>query len=201
MKKTPLFPPSQQRGATLIIALILLMVMSLMAAATLRSTNIQEHMSANVYDRNLAFQSAEAGLKMGERAVENWIQGGASALPACNTPSADGLYDSTTPTNCATPLWEGPAPGASGTYWHDPLNDSDAERIQFPNLGLSLSPYYIVELLTDKAPCEIDNPAGGTTGSTASARSCRRFRITAISRTGNDDGRARVILQSIYATE
>ncbi|MCL2591142.1 MAG: PilX N-terminal domain-containing pilus assembly protein [Betaproteobacteria bacterium] len=188
---TPSYP-RPQHGAALIITMILLLIMSLLAVTSLRSTVMQERMSSNTYDHDLAFQSAEAGLRMGERQAENWVKNGATITwPSCQSPSPEGLYLNTDPATCPRPLWEGPAPGGSGSYWHNADNDTGEENIHFDNKGLSLSPFYIVELISEHAPCQINNPDSNT--------NCRRFRITASSRYAN--GRAQVILQSIYATE
>lgn len=199
----PTFPFSRhrarfQRGATLIVALILLLLMSLLAASSLRSTLLQERMSSNTYDHDLAFQSAEAGLRMGERVAETWSNSNpiTNPLPRCNVPTPDrGLYDSTPdasdPSRCTAPLWKGPAPGTAGSYWHDASTDAGADVIKFNNDKLSLAPYYIVELIATNAPCQIDAPATN--------QKCNRFRVTAVSRALN--GRSKVILQSIYATD
>ncbi|MCL1860225.1 MAG: PilX N-terminal domain-containing pilus assembly protein [Proteobacteria bacterium] len=190
----PVFRP--QRGAALIIAMILLLVMSLLAVASLRGTLMQERMSANTHDRDLAFQSAEAGLRMGEQQAENWVRNGADPdWPDCRNPDAGGLYRhrNTGPNadpQCPQPLWEGPAPGDNGAFWRDAANDAG---VPFNNEGLSLAPFYIVELISNQAPCNINNPDDD-----APIR-CRRFRVTASSRRAN--GRAQVVLQSIYATQ
>lgn len=51
-----------QAGVSLLVVLILLVVMSLLGLAVLRSSAMQERMSANMYDRNLAQQAAEQAL-------------------------------------------------------------------------------------------------------------------------------------------
>ncbi len=56
-----------QKGSALVISLIMLLVISLLAIGGLRSTILQERMSANLHDRELAFQAAEAALRAGER--------------------------------------------------------------------------------------------------------------------------------------
>lgn len=58
-----------QRGVALIVALILLLVATLIGLAGMRGTNLQERMSANMYDRSLAFQRAEAALRGAEVAI------------------------------------------------------------------------------------------------------------------------------------
>ena len=62
-----------QRGAALVIALIMLVVITLLALASIRSTTIQERMSSNMYDRSLAFQRSESALRAAEGAITaNW---------------------------------------------------------------------------------------------------------------------------------
>lgn len=60
---------SRQRGAVLLVALILLPIMMLIALAASRGTLLQERMSANMYDRMLAFQRTEAALRAAESAI------------------------------------------------------------------------------------------------------------------------------------
>ena len=55
-----------QRGVSLVVVLILLLIMTLLGLAVLRSTLLEERMSANLYDRSLGFQSAEAVLREAE---------------------------------------------------------------------------------------------------------------------------------------
>lgn len=59
-------PPRQQRGVALVVVLILLLIMTLLGLASLRSTLLEERMTGNLFDRSLAFQAAEAGLRQGE---------------------------------------------------------------------------------------------------------------------------------------
>ncbi|MEA9787824.1 PilX N-terminal domain-containing pilus assembly protein [Xanthomonas campestris pv. raphani] len=56
----------RQRGVSLVVVLILLLIMTLLGLAVLRSTVLEERMSANLLDRNLSFQAAEAALREGE---------------------------------------------------------------------------------------------------------------------------------------
>lgn len=52
-----------QKGVSLLVVLVLLIVMSILGVAVLRSSAMQERMAANLYDRSIAFQTAEAGLR------------------------------------------------------------------------------------------------------------------------------------------
>lgn len=65
----PLHGPRQQRGIALIMALILLLISTLAAIAAMRTTLTQHQMSSNLYDRELAFQSAESGMRAGIAAL------------------------------------------------------------------------------------------------------------------------------------
>src|SRR5688500_17394780 len=72
-RRVRLLPSSsrQQRGATLAVVLILLLVMTLIALASLRGTLMQERMASTALDRGRSFQAAEAALWEGEAIVAN----------------------------------------------------------------------------------------------------------------------------------
>jgi type IV pilus assembly protein PilX len=59
----------KQRGVALVVSLIMLVLATLIGLASVRGTNLQERMSANMYDRSLAFQRAESALRAGEDAI------------------------------------------------------------------------------------------------------------------------------------
>ena len=58
-----------QRGMALIISLLLLIAITVIALASSRGTGQQERMSANLYDRELAFQAAESAIRF----AEEWL--------------------------------------------------------------------------------------------------------------------------------
>jgi type IV pilus assembly protein PilX len=55
-----------QRGAVLVVSLLLLLVMTLLGLGASQSTRLQERMAGNQRDLELAMQSAEASLRAGE---------------------------------------------------------------------------------------------------------------------------------------
>ncbi|EMR14305.1 type IV fimbrial biogenesis protein PilX [Methylophaga lonarensis MPL] len=59
----------QQTGATLIISLIVLVLMTIIGLAAMRSSMMQERMASNTRDYELASQAAETAL----REAENWL--------------------------------------------------------------------------------------------------------------------------------
>ena len=58
-----------QRGVALVVALVLLVIALLIGIAGSRGVLLQERMSANMYDRSLAFQRAESSLRAAEAAI------------------------------------------------------------------------------------------------------------------------------------
>ena len=55
---------SNQQGAVLFTALMLLVIMTLLGISTMTSTNFEEKMAGNSQDINRSFQAAESGLAM-----------------------------------------------------------------------------------------------------------------------------------------
>lgn len=169
---------SRQRGATLMVALILLAVMTLLGLAVLRSTIMDERMAGGMYGRSLAFQSAEAGLREAENLIETDTSLPASFPPTAGTCNANGLcaaIDRAANPN-AHDLW------VSGATW----------KTSVASVGMAKPPKYIIEKM-GKAPtwygCDKQSDPPATCFSD-------RYRITAISE--SDDG-SRVMLQSNYA--
>lgn len=62
---------ARQRGAALIVALILLIVITLVGLAAVGTTILQNKMTANQYDRQIAFQSAEAAMRVATALIPN----------------------------------------------------------------------------------------------------------------------------------
>ncbi|MCL7745067.1 PilX N-terminal domain-containing pilus assembly protein [Guyparkeria hydrothermalis] len=61
--------PDSQRGIALIVALVLLIAVTLVGLASIRGTSLQESMTANLNDRDVALQAAEAALRVGGAAA------------------------------------------------------------------------------------------------------------------------------------
>lgn len=55
-----------QKGAALIIGLIILVVLTLIGVQAMRTSIVQERMAGNMRERHVAFQAAEAALRVGE---------------------------------------------------------------------------------------------------------------------------------------
>jgi type IV pilus assembly protein PilX len=59
--------PRLQRGASLLISLIFLVMMAMLGVTVANVTNLEERMAGNTRDRDLALQAAEAALRDAER--------------------------------------------------------------------------------------------------------------------------------------
>lgn len=169
-----------QRGVALVVALVLLVVATLIGLAGVRGTNLQERMSANMYDRSLAFQRAESALRDAERAITaNWqisILGGqdcsATSGNLCRTvPAANAVWTSVgTPYNVNNDKTPG-----TPQYFIQFMGTGNAEN----TLGLDANADY------------------GNYGNSYPPDNVAYYRVTARSSAPNDAGdRSIVVLQS-----
>jgi type IV pilus assembly protein PilX len=61
-----------QNGATLVVAMLMLLVLTVLGIASMQVSRLEERMAGNSRDVNLAFQGAEAGLRDAEERVRAW---------------------------------------------------------------------------------------------------------------------------------
>lgn len=71
--KSTLHALRHQRGAILVTSLLLLLVLTVLGVTMMKMTNMQERMSGNTRDLNVAFQAAEAALRDGERVLDPFV--------------------------------------------------------------------------------------------------------------------------------
>ena len=64
------FAPSQ-KGAALIVSLMLLVVMTILAVSAVTTTTMQEKMAGNIRNKHISFQAAEAALRAGENKAQD----------------------------------------------------------------------------------------------------------------------------------
>ncbi|SMF93410.1 type IV pilus assembly protein PilX [Methylomagnum ishizawai] len=180
---------ASQVGGALIVGLVTLLVMTVIGAAAVQTTALEEKMAGNARSRDLAFQAAESALRQGER----WLRNQALAYPGgevpCTGTPADGLDGS----GCyasniqATPVWK---LIDNADAWNDPARAT-------PYAGslaqITQPPSYIVEKLQF-----VDDP--GNAGLTAGTPPVQNhyYRITAHGNGGTPDAIA--IVQSTYKT-
>ena len=73
----------RERGATLIVSLVILAVITLLGVARMRSSNLQLKMAASARDRAVAFQAAETVLNIAEAEIQAANFPLNSFLPTC----------------------------------------------------------------------------------------------------------------------
>lgn len=163
---------SAQRGVSMIVSLVLLVIVTLLALGSLRGVVLQARMSGTTTDRSLAFQAAEAALRDAERSA---------ALVSSSSFPAGGCTNG----YCATPVATDAPRWLDDTFtnWRTSTASVPAD---------AATPGVIVEDMGD-APnwpgCESEIPRQPNC-------STRRYRVSARS---TADGRATVLVQSHFA--
>ena len=169
----------RERGVSLLIVLVLLLVMSVLGIAILRSAAMQERMSANTRDRSLALQTTEAALREAQDNVlgvvpdegdldttwDNWS-------PSTETCSNQGLCAAGSAASWQQGPTLGTTPSTSSEYWMEDLGAVPGE----PDPDNNCLVYLRDASANPPANCQ-----------------SRMFRVTARSSAA---GRAEVVLQS-----
>jgi type IV pilus assembly protein PilX len=78
-----------QSGAVLIISLVILLLLTLIGASSIQTSNLEEKMAGNLRDRDFAFQAAESALIDAETKVTLCV-----VISACSISTADVIKDS-----------------------------------------------------------------------------------------------------------
>ncbi|MEH6576687.1 MAG: PilX N-terminal domain-containing pilus assembly protein [Amphritea sp.] len=180
----------KQQGATLIVALVMLLLITMIALTSMQGTAMQQHMSSNMKDRDIAFQSAEVGLRVAEQwlASKNSPNTYSYSSKECSGESVCRVYK-TGPQN--NPVDDDLDSLNTVQNWLDKSLDISAFNGGVIK-GVSEQPRVTIELM-DSQPDDRD--LGGGYGDSESGRNI--YRQTARSTGGS--GRAEVILQSHYA--
>ena len=76
----------KQKGSVLILSLIILVILTILGVSSMNSSSLQEKMSGNFRDREVAFQAAEMALAY----AENYVN---STVNSANLGNANGLYE------------------------------------------------------------------------------------------------------------
>lgn len=166
----------RERGVSLVIVLVLLVATSLLGIAVLRSSAMQERMSANLRDRGIAFQAAEAAL----RYAQDEVLGAEPANPA-------DAWDLREPVASDCVVGLSVCPSGSDPVW----TPVPSASFDFQGAGLAAAPEYWIEFL-GMGPAV---PGGCEDTGPARELNCQNpiYRVTARSRS---EGRADVTLQA-----
>jgi len=112
--------------------MIMLLLLTLLAVSSMKTTIMEEKVTGNYKDKNMAFQSAEAALRAGEDYLRNIV-----TLPVFT--GANGLYQ---PTTSGASRWNMVDWSVSGQVVTYALDD-DPEKLN----GVADQPNYIIEEL------------------------------------------------------
>ncbi|MDE2271968.1 MAG: pilus assembly protein [Xanthomonadaceae bacterium] len=183
----------KQRGAALLVALILLIVITLVGLAAIGTTILQNKAAANSYDREVAFQSAEAAMRQAQAFITT------NAVAYAPTPSP--IEDCSTPSTSTTPV---------NVCLANPFSDSNSTSYiqtvastKFDAGSLSAGqPQYVIQYLGSfLAPTPAARQIGGgrNYGSVYQGEMADYYRITARSDDPTKaEGRSIVTLQSTF---
>lgn len=179
-----------QRGMTLLVGLVLLLMLTVISTIGFRNTTMTERMTGNTVDRNVSFQAAESA---GREAVTVIEATGITALTygvgVFAVPFAQGATTSfwnqgqgatvsTAPVGCSATTsfsWKSCAVAVGAKY---KINNGDAD------VAISEKAQYVIELLGT-----VPQPSPSTCVTTT-------YRIT--SRSTGGSGLAEVVLQTVY---
>jgi type IV pilus assembly protein PilX len=168
---------SIQKGSVLVISLVILIAMTLIGITAMRTSLMEEKMTSNMREGELAFQAAEAAL----RAAEQNIQDNIISTVSFDTDGSDGLYDMTN-----NDIWK-----AINWDADDSLVYADFDS----TYNISTAPRYVIQHMAttgnDNDKTNLDNQGQGTGGGKVEA-----FLITV--RASGGANKAYVYLQSTW---
>lgn len=177
-----------QRGVTLAVSLILLVLATLLGLAGVRGSSLQERMSANMYDRSLAFQQAESALRAAE--AEITLDEASTALIGADCSTAAGVICAVVPDDTFS---------GTSSHW---IRVDDAHDVNDPKTP-GTPEYFIQFMGTGRAASNLgleanaDHAAYGNDGSQSGTVAF--YRITARSSAPADaTDRSIVVLQATF---
>ncbi len=177
--------PEKQRGVVLIIGLIMLLLMTIVGLAAIRGTGLQESMAGNMRDRNLSFQAAEAGLRVGEEFVsDNNV-----ALLAFDDTSSWQLSDQNKPGLVPIQNWD-------AARWASDANPVNAS-MDLDSIASADRPRYVVEkVVVSTLSAARQDGSGVGLGSLEATQPPEYYRITSLGIGGT--GTSQSIVQTSY---
>ena len=163
-----------QRGWVLVVGLVILVMLTILSMALMKTTRLEEKMAGATREMNLSFQAAETVLRSAETFVENL------ADEALFYTTASGLYSE---------VDEEPG-GLFTTQW----NNTNSREQTSSLAGVTSNPRYMIKRLTEVSGETSLNIAGY--GESDLSGTSVIFRITARGTGGNDT--TQTILRSHY---
>jgi type IV pilus assembly protein PilX len=127
--------PPRQRGAALVISLVIMVIMTLIGLSGMRTTTMSEQMAGNYRDQALALQAAEAALRVGENYLRETTD-----LPSFIDGNTKGLMIVRAAN--ATQVWE-----ESHSWWSENTIPFKPHENGTTYAGVASPPAYAIEQL------------------------------------------------------
>jgi type IV pilus assembly protein PilX len=177
----------RQKGAVLIISLLLLLLLTLLAVTAAHRTVLFQKVSANFYDHEMAMQAAETAIRVADTAISA-TAGGVGSFQDCS-----------------------PSRTATTPCLNNPFQDANVPASAIitvptskynPGAIAAGQPQYIVQYLGNYPDTslslvkQVSNCSGY--GSCVTPGYYDFYRVTVRSSDGSADGRAVVVLQSVF---
>lgn len=180
----------RQRGAVLIVGLLILLVMTVLGVTAMGNSTLQERMANNNRQQQIAFQSAEAALRAAETYLANTVNSVTALTVNFNSAAPlTGLYAERAP---RTGMATYPLPAGFDIYddndWLAAGNTVEVTTVS----SVNRRPRYIIEYVGRVGP-----PPNDYSGKKPDTRQYG-FRITAIGWGEGAAPSARYLLQSSY---
>lgn len=194
----------KQNGATLVVSLVILVVVTVLGLASMRSSNLELKMSASARDRSVAFQNAESALRKLESDLKapGTAKRNSQLVSSC---SGEGCFEE----SCSSGLC------FSGEYnigmkesqcqvakqdkeiqqmWKEPALWNNSQKVLIPNSAGGTNTnkvQYLIEFL-----CFVPDPNTQAGSGTGDEPMLPLYRITV--RAEGEAKRSSVVLQSVY---
>ena len=188
-RKFPINNRVTQRGAVLVVSLIILLILTILGVSVMQTTTLEEKMAAATRNKDLAFQAAESALRAAEKEVS-----GMAGITGFDAVDTDHLWGPLAP-DATQQRWENPAICGAGDIWacakSKPLAGDDA----LDDKIYSKQPRYFVEILQTIGGTSSTLNMGNV-GDLTVASAVTYYRVTAMGYGGTED--AQVVLQSTF---
>ncbi len=189
---------NRQRGTTLVISLIILLVMSLIGIANMQSTTMQERMASNTKQKSVAKFAAESALKVAEDWLDTNVKRSSHVL---QFNGSNGLYSAldVSATVSKAPVTADISDLGKASAWSNTTAHSGSAIINTDIVGRQ--PQYVIEYIGRDYRGTANKVIGTDDLSKVAESSFSKpffFRITAIG-WGKDDN-IYTVLESIYKT-
>ena len=167
--------PKKQKGAVLIIGLLLMIVLTLIGLTSMRTTRLETMMSTNAKESAIAFEAAEAAQRDAEQLIEDSV----SIVAFAGANGLLGIDD-------VEPDYQDPASWGSG----------NSQQYSETFADVATQPRFIVKYIGEISSDPTQSPIIGDYGSTAGNPTVSLFRVTSRG-TGRNDS-AVALIQTYY---